>query len=99
MQLGLKPKRLAGDAGVKRRARWLSSHPLCVHCLERGRYTAAEEVDHVVALGNGGEDDEGNLQSLCRPCHVQKTAADTGYRPRGCDASGLPTDPRHPWNN
>ena len=99
MQPGLKQKRLNGRAGVERRARWLSEHPLCAHCLKRGRYTAAEQVDHVVALANGGEEDESNLQSLCRPCHIQKTADDTGYKPRGCDASGLPTDPRHPWNS
>lgn len=91
-------KRLSGRAGVERRQRWLSAHPLCVHCLEVNSYTEATQVDHIVALANGGGDDDENLQSLCKPCHAKKTADDLGWSIKGCDASGLPTDPRHPWN-
>jgi len=29
----------------------------------------AAEVDHVVPLGRGGNNDPGNLRSLCRACH------------------------------
>lgn len=59
---------------------------------------AAEEVDHKVALVNGGPDSDDNLQSLCRECHAAKTAADLNWSPKGCDKTGAPTDPRHHWN-
>jgi len=29
----------------------------------------ADEVDHIVPLGRGGNDDAANLRSLCRACH------------------------------
>lgn len=32
--------------------------------------------DHVVALINGGENRESNLELLCIPCHLVKTKAD-----------------------
>jgi 5-methylcytosine-specific restriction protein A len=76
---GLTP-RLRGDAGVRRRLRWLSAHPLCVHCLAAGRTTAATVPDHVVPLADGGADDDSNLQSLCAPCHAVKTAAEARAR-------------------
>jgi 5-methylcytosine-specific restriction enzyme A len=33
-------------------------------------------VDHVIALENGGSDDDDNLQVLCDWCHGQKTGDD-----------------------
>lgn len=79
----LKPiDRLRGRAAVKRRARWLQDHPLCVECDKAGRITAATVPDHVVALVNGGEDTEANLQSLCDECHRIKTAKDLGHKPK-----------------
>ena len=74
--------RLRGRAGVQRRARWLSMHPLCVHCEAVGRVSAASVVDHFVPLSKGGADDDSNLQSLCKPCDEVKTAADLGHRVR-----------------
>jgi 5-methylcytosine-specific restriction protein A len=38
----------------------------------------AKRVDHILALVNGGADDESNLQSLCIPCHDVKTREDLG---------------------
>ena len=67
---------------MERRARWLSDHPLCEDCEEAGRVTAAEEVDHVVPLSEGGADDESNFASRCKRCHAAKTARDMGYRQR-----------------
>lgn len=94
-------ERLRGRAGVARRARWLSAHPLCEHCLKLNpaRITPATDVDHVIALKNGGVDDESNVQSLCGDHHKKKTASDLGYKPRyGADQSGWPQDPNHHWN-
>ncbi|OTG85834.1 HNH endonuclease [Acinetobacter sp. ANC 4558] len=47
---------------------------LCVTCMAKGRVTEATDVDHIVAKAHGGTDDESNLQSLCSPCHKEKTA-------------------------
>ncbi|MFH8789859.1 HNH endonuclease [Streptomyces roseoverticillatus] len=35
-------------------------------------------VDHVRPLAMGGEDTDGNVQVLCRPCHGLKTATEFG---------------------
>lgn len=51
-------------------------HPLCVHCLAQGRVSAATDLDHVVALINGGGDTEANRQGLCHACHETKTIED-----------------------
>jgi len=32
------------------------------------------QVDHIVALANGGTEDDGNLQTLCGPCNRRKGA-------------------------
>jgi 5-methylcytosine-specific restriction enzyme A len=93
------PQRIRGRALQERRARLLRAHPLCVWCERRGVVALATALDHIVALTNGGADDESNLQGLCAECHRQKTAADLGTRARdGCDANGLPLRADHPWN-
>lgn len=38
----------------------------------------AVDVDHRTPLALGGEDTDGNVQALCRPCHQAKTARDFG---------------------
>lgn len=55
---------------------------LCQMCKAEGRTTPAKEVDHVVPKAKGGTDALINLQSLCRPCHRQKTDRDEGRRVR-----------------
>ena len=40
------------------------------------------ETDHVVPLHRGGKDEWSNLQSLCKECHVAKTAREAGDRAR-----------------
>lgn len=65
--------------------------------MAQGIVTEATEVDHVQPLFKGGTDHPSNLQSLCNPCHEAKTAEDMGYRATGCDLSGMPIDPSHPW--
>ena len=62
------------------RRQQLTLQPLCAECLKRGVYTLASEVDHVVPHRNDERlfYDPLNLQSLCHPCHSQKTAREDG---------------------
>ena len=49
----------------------------CVQCGAGGRL----EVDHKVPIAAGGAVlDEGNLQTLCRPCHFAKTGDEARAR-------------------
>ena len=43
------------------------------------------EIDHIIALSNGGLDGESNLQLLCVVCHREKTSheIEAGYRKTG----------------
>lgn len=91
-------ERVRGRALQALRSRLLRAKPLCVMCDAQGRVRAATELDHVVALVNGGTNDESNLQGLCAECHDIKTRTDLGQRVGGCDASGTPIDPSHHWN-
>lgn len=64
-----------GYAWQKLRKRILQrDNYLCVKCGEQDRLTEAKEVDHIKAKAHGGTDEEHNLQSLCAPCHREKTA-------------------------
>ena len=39
------------------------------------------EVDHIVNVAQGGNDEDGNLQAICIPCHKAKTARESSaYR-------------------
>ena len=91
---------LNGVAWRKLRAYVLRGEPLCRHCTARGiGPVVATEVDH--ADNNPANNDMLNLQPLCRTHHSQKTARDRGHTVNermGCDASGMPLDPSHPWN-
>jgi 5-methylcytosine-specific restriction protein A len=64
----------------KERAAHLAANPLCVHCLARGRTTAASIVDHIIP--HRGDPvlfrDPANRQSLCKTCHDIKTASEDG---------------------
>jgi hypothetical protein len=42
----------------------------CAYC----RTTERLEIDHIVALANGGANDDSNLQVLCRVCNARKGA-------------------------
>ena len=79
----------------------LTRDPLCRYCLEVGRVTAADTVDHVRA--HRGEErafwDADNLQSLCATCHnaIAQQRDTKGYA-IGCGADGYPIDPGHPFH-
>ena len=60
----------------KIRLMFLRTNPLCAAC---GR--AASEVDHITPKRAGGEDDDENLQALCKSCHSSKTACERFGKP------------------
>ncbi len=96
-------RRVKGERLQKIREDWFRLHPLCARCRPMGFISLAVELDHIVALANGGPDfdvDEGkNRQGLCKPCHRIKTAEDLGYRVvHGSNPDGTPADPSHHWN-
>jgi len=45
-------------------------------CQACGTVTLDLEVDHIVNIAQGGNDDDSNLQALCVPCHQAKTATE-----------------------
>lgn len=85
--------RLRGRRLQRIRERRLRDNPLCVRCTKAGRVTLATQIDHIVALCNGGLDVDENRQELCSDCHRAKTAEDMGYkvRPR-IGEDGWPVD-------
>jgi 5-methylcytosine-specific restriction enzyme A len=73
------------------RKRWMSHSPLCVECDKAGRTRLGTQLDHILALVNGGEDTDDNRQLLCDDCHSAKTAIDIGYtRKPEIGADGYP---------
>ena len=77
-----KVERVRGRKAVEARKRFLYNEPLCRQCSIKGRTTLATQVDHIIALVNGGSDGDNNKQPLCIDCHKAKTAADMGHKPR-----------------
>ncbi|MCY1358465.1 hypothetical protein D9M69_450010 [compost metagenome] len=92
---------LNSAAWKRLRAEVLADEPLCRACASRGLVVPATDVDHIIN-GEGDYSDDNsraNLQPLCHECHSLKTARDQGKSVTlGCDVSGLPIDPAHPWN-
>lgn len=60
------------------RAWFLAEHPLCVFCLEQGRTTAANVVDHVKPRKEFPylAYDSENCRALCTSCHNRRTRTD-----------------------
>jgi 5-methylcytosine-specific restriction protein A len=70
---------LSGSAEQARAKRILERYLHCCHwCGKAG----ADEVDHVVALGEGGADEEWNLAPIHAECHREKTRREAA-RARG----------------
>ncbi len=55
---------------------------VCQVCLRMKppRYTTATQVDHILNKARGGTDAPSNLQAICKPCHEDKTAVESGHR-------------------
>ncbi|MBE0434646.1 MAG: HNH endonuclease [Methylomicrobium sp.] len=67
--------KLYDSAAWKRaRAAHLQSEPMCRECRAHGQLVAAQVVDHIMPIKDGGAElDDSNLQSLCKSCHNRKT--------------------------
>jgi len=80
---------------------YLRSHPLCVYCLEVGKTTKSEVVDHIKPHKGNYKTfwDRSNWQALCKHCHdsIKAIEESRGYR-IGCDENGVPLDKGHGWN-
>jgi 5-methylcytosine-specific restriction protein A len=76
------PTRVRGRRLQAIRARHFKANPLCVMCQAKGKVSLAVELDHIIALTNGGEDTDENRQGLCTECHAAKTREDMGYAER-----------------
>ena len=81
------------------RANQLNLKPLCEWCANQNRIVPATICDHVIP--HKGDEarfyDADNLASLCKPHHdsAAQVKDHQGYT-GACDATGWPTDPRHP---
>ncbi len=65
------------------KARLWKLKPNCVGCgLPTNDSTRKPQFDHRIALVNGGENRESNLQILCADCHQVKTYADVAMKSR-----------------
>jgi 5-methylcytosine-specific restriction protein A len=74
-------ERKRGSAGVKDRQRIKTrDYGLCVMCQAAGRVSIGAVVDHRIPLWNGGSDEDDNKQTLCHPCHDEKTALEACER-------------------
>lgn len=69
---------------------------MCMAC----RKAEATHVDHITRKADGGTDGIDNLQSLCAPCHHEKTRRENTGRAYSVavGVDGWPIDPMHPSN-
>lgn len=84
-----KTPRIRGRALQQRNARILANEPLCRPCRQADRITAATEVDHIIALCNGGTEDPANLQPICETCNDLKAIRERGQRAKDHELKGL----------
>lgn len=89
-----------GSAWAKARAGFLRHHPNCAECAKEGLIVRASVVDHIVP--HRGDQrlfwDTSNWQPLCISHHsIDKQQREkSGFSTRVL-ASGLPSDPSHPF--
>ena len=93
-------RRREGSGGestpVRSLARWKKIRRAAIErdgyrCRACGKAAGRFEVDHIIPLaaggGGGAPFDLDNLQTLCRPCHFDKTTLDRGGVPHVPDAA------------
>jgi 5-methylcytosine-specific restriction enzyme A len=74
--------------------------PLCRLCMLEGKVTPATVVDHVERhFGDPWKFWNGELQSVCRPCHeIKKKFFEARGYSKAVGADGYPVDANHPAN-
>ena len=99
------PHRLSASQSDAQRIRIRSLQPLCPRCTANSKVRPGIELDHIIPLHKAKTamelhrlQQDANVQLLCKPCHIEKTAEDFGYALKGCDADGWPTDKKHIFN-
>lgn len=86
-------QRIGATARARGRARqearlriWLRDGPRCATCGELIDITPGTsrpfELDHIIPLWKGGQDNDSNRQCLCPGCHKDKTTAEAAERSR-----------------
>lgn len=66
-----------GAMTPQRRAKLFQMHgPRCAQCTRKMGPADDWDLDHVLALENGGTDADENFQVLCETCHDAKTGGD-----------------------
>ena len=70
-----KPKRLRGRKSQERRKRIAERDGF--RCQVCGRVASKGIADHTLALAEGGEDVEENMQWICNECHEAKTKGES----------------------
>lgn len=73
-----------GSMTPQRIARIFAAHDgRCHVCTRKLRPGDDYQIDHVLALENGGTDDDTNLAPCCDHCHSEKTGADHAAAGKG----------------
>ena len=62
-------KRRYGRAWKRIRDKYVSLHPFCEVCYEKGILVETEEVHHKKPLSEGGTHERDNLIAPCKSCH------------------------------
>jgi 5-methylcytosine-specific restriction enzyme A len=73
----------------------------CTECTRKvGRGFERFAYDHIIALVNGGEHRESNLQVLCAGCHTDKTRADVAEKSKVARirAKHIGAKVKRPWH-
>ena len=74
-QRGTAASRGYGGRWQRRRKMYLAAHPICADPdgVHPDQVIPATDVDHIIALRDGGTSRDDNLQALCHTCHSHKT--------------------------
>lgn len=69
-----------GRAWKRIRDKYVSEHPFCEMCFEKGMIVPTREVHHKRPLSEGGTHERSNLIALCKSCHAKIHAERGDYQ-------------------